>query len=76
MTTYQCTKCGKVSSDKSKVCESTKKVTSFFVCDSCNKHTISAESVCKPVEVSPSFFCGKCGTSGSDKKKLCEPLKV
>lgn len=76
MTTFQCTTCGKISSDKSEICDSSKEISSLYVCESCNKHSASQESICNPVKVEPSFYCGKCGTSAHEKGKLCEPLSV
>lgn len=76
MTTYQCTKCGKISSNKSQICDSKKEITSFFVCESCNKHSSTAEAICNPTEVAPSYYCTKCGTSGVDEKSFCAPMKL
>ena len=76
MTTYQCPKCGKISSDKTELCSTKKEITSLFVCESCNKHSRKEKSICNPVEVKPAYYCGKCGTSGAEKKSLCEPMKV
>lgn len=76
MRTYQCTNCGKISSDKSNICNSTQKISSFYVCESCNRHGVNEESMCRPVKIDPSFYCGKCGTSAHDESELCEPVNV
>ncbi len=76
MKTYQCTKCGKIASEESAVCSSTQKISSFYVCESCNRHSVDQESMCKPVKIDPSFFCGKCGTSAHAESELCEPVSV
>ncbi len=76
MTTYQCNNCGKISSNKSDICENSKEVSSLFICDSCSKHSVSAESICNPVEVKPTHYCGKCGTSAVEESKLCDPIHV
>jgi DNA-directed RNA polymerase subunit RPC12/RpoP len=77
MSNYQCQKCGKISSDKSKVCDPVdNSFSTLYVCESCNKQSVRAEEVCKPQEVTPSYFCGKCGTSGSKKSGLCDPHAI
>ncbi len=76
MKTYQCKTCGKISSHKKDVCDSTKKISSFYVCESCSTQSSVPESLCKPTEVTPSYYCGKCGSSGADETKLCDPLKL
>jgi hypothetical protein len=37
---------------------------------------MTADEICSPKEVSPSYFCGKCGTSGSEKSGLCDPKAI
>jgi DNA-directed RNA polymerase subunit RPC12/RpoP len=75
MNTYQCKRCGKVSSDKSQVCDTGESpgITSLYVCEDCNKQSMSAEAVCRPKEVTPSFYCKTCGSAASEKKSLCKP---
>lgn len=77
MSNYQCQKCGKVSSDKGKVCDPVENAFStLYVCESCNKQSMRAKEVCSPQEVTPTHFCGKCGTSGSEASGLCEPHSI
>jgi DNA-directed RNA polymerase subunit RPC12/RpoP len=76
MTTYQCTKCGKISPDESQICDTKESISSFYICENCNKHNATDKSLCKPVQVSPAYYCGSCGTSAQDKKSLCEPVKL
>ena len=74
MSNYQCQRCGKISSDKGQVCDpGESSISSLYVCESCNKQSMTAEEVCQPKEVTPSFYCKRCGTSGSEESGLCEP---
>jgi predicted RNA-binding Zn-ribbon protein involved in translation (DUF1610 family) len=76
MTSYQCNKCGKVSGNKSDICEASPEVGSFYVCDDCRKHSVTAKSLCKPLEMHPKYFCKKCGTPGVEPDSLCTPKKI
>lgn len=76
MATYQCKRCGKVSGDKSGVCDPTSDLTSFYVCGDCNKQDSNSAFVCKPKEVTPAFYCKTCGSAGVDENKLCEPERL
>lgn len=76
MGTFQCKTCGKISKDKSKLCDSSSTVSALYVCGDCNKQSGSAEDICKPKEVTPSFYCKKCGSSSTEKKGLCKPMQV
>ncbi|MCP3941601.1 MAG: hypothetical protein GY710_08985 [Desulfobacteraceae bacterium] len=76
MSTYQCKKCGKVSSKKKDICATSKEISSFYICDTCNKQSVSIESICRPREVAPAYYCKKCGSSDGEKGSLCEPKAV
>lgn len=76
MSAYQCKKCGKVSNSRSGVCEATSEVGSYYVCDDCSKHSVTPDSLCKPLEMHPKYFCKKCGTSGVKPDALCSPKKI
>lgn len=76
MSSYQCKKCGKISSDKSQICDSGSEITSLYVCSDCDKQSVSAESICRPQEVTPSYYCKKCGSSAAEKTNLCKPETI
>ena len=76
MSTHQCTKCGKISSNKKELCATSKEITSLYVCKDCNKQSVSAEGICRPKEVAPSYYCKTCGSSAGDESSLCKPKPI
>lgn len=71
-----CTACGK-KDQKKKACKAKEKpsgeILSLYVCEDCNKQSISAASVCSPKEMAASYVCKKCGSPSVKKKNLCKP---
>lgn len=76
MAAYQCKKCGKVSGRKSGICDAASEVGAFYVCDDCSKHSVTSESLCKPLKMHPKYYCKKCGTSDVKQDSLCNPKKI
>ena len=76
MEKFQCTTCGKISTDKNKICQAQAEVGTAHVCHDCGKSSSRAEDICNPVKMTPSYFCGTCGNSAVEKRALCEPVNL
>ncbi|WP_027362836.1 hypothetical protein [Desulfospira joergensenii] len=76
MEKFQCVTCGKISSNRGEICNAGSDIGSVFVCSDCSKRSSRAEDICNPVEMTPSFYCGKCGNSAVEEGALCDPLKL
>ena len=73
-----CTHCSKKTPKMKKPCKikEKNKVLGVYVCEDCNRKSISADAVCRPRELSPEFVCKKCGSPAVSKKSVCKPKAV
>ena len=78
MKKFQCTTCGKISTDKNEICKGKAKagIGDVYMCHDCGGKSSRAEDICNPVKMTPSYFCGTCGNAAVEKRALCEPVKL
>lgn len=78
MKKFQCTTCGKISTDKNEICKGKAKagIGDVYMCHDCGGKSSRAEDICNPVKMTPSYFCGTCGKAAVEKRALCEPVKL
>jgi predicted RNA-binding Zn-ribbon protein involved in translation (DUF1610 family) len=76
MEKFQCTTCGKISTDKNEICKAQAGIGAVYMCHDCNSKSSRAEDICNPVKMTPSYFCGTCGNAAVEKRALCEPVKL
>lgn len=76
MAKFQCTTCGKISTDKNKICKVTAGIGEVYLCHDCGSKSSQAQDICNPVKMTPSYFCGTCGNTAVEKRALCEPVKL
>jgi NAD-dependent SIR2 family protein deacetylase len=76
MKKFQCTTCGKISTDKEEICQAQTEIGAVYVCHDCGNKSSRAEGICNPVKMTPSYFCGTCGNGAVEKRALCEPVKI
>ncbi|WP_035239812.1 hypothetical protein [Desulfobacter vibrioformis] len=73
---FQCTTCGKISTDKNEICQAQAEIGAVYTCHDCGNKSSRAADICNPVKMTPSYFCSTCGNTAIEKQALCEPVKL
>lgn len=76
MEKFQCKTCGKISTNKTEICQAQPGTGNIYVCHDCGSKSSQAETICNPVKMKPAYFCGSCGNAAVKKRALCDPVRL